>query len=102
MKIEILLDAEVELTESIEYYEDLEPGLGLKLRNEIESCIHWIKRHHSGIRVRNGGYQRINLRVFPYYIAFVVIDEVIWILAIVHAHRKPEYWVERQSRLGKT
>jgi len=35
MRVEILLEAENELLESIEYYEEIEPGLGLSLRDEF-------------------------------------------------------------------
>jgi len=39
MRVEILLEAENELLESIEYYEEIEPGLGLSLRDEVRSSI---------------------------------------------------------------
>jgi hypothetical protein len=44
-------------------------------------------------QVRRGGYRRVNLRVFPYYVAYIVRDPVIWILSIAHSHSLPEYWI---------
>ena len=46
-------------------------------------------------RVRRKGYRRINLRAFPHYLAYVIREPVIWIVAIAHGHRRPEYWIDR-------
>ena len=42
-----------------------------------------------------GGWRRVNLPGFPYYIAYVIIDELILVLAVAHAARHPNYWKER-------
>lgn len=39
------------------------------------------------------GYRRINLRVFPYYVPYIVRSETLWVLAIAYAGRKPLYWI---------
>jgi hypothetical protein len=41
------------------------------------------------------GYRRVNLRVFPYYVAYIVRDPTIWVLSIAHGHSLPEYWIDR-------
>jgi hypothetical protein len=46
-------------------------------------------------RLRHSGYRRVNLDRFPYYIAYSIEAGVI--LAIGHAARSPEYWIERSS-----
>jgi hypothetical protein len=46
-----------------------------------------------------GGYRRVNLRTFPYYIAYIVHENTLWILAVAHSHRKPEYWIERKQEI---
>jgi hypothetical protein len=47
--------------------------------------------------LRPGGYRRVNLKVFPHYIAYAQVGEAIWILAIAHAHSEPEYWIDRKQ-----
>ena len=42
-----------------------------------------------------GGYRRVNLRVFPYFVAYVSSGDTIWVLAIGHVRRRPEYWIKR-------
>lgn len=99
MNIEILDEAESELSEAIEHYDDIEPGLGVRLKNEVRFFIGEIERDPDRPRVRNAGYRRVNLSVFPFFIAYYLIRETIWIVAIAHAHRRPEYWLTRNKRM---
>ncbi len=98
MKLEILQEAEAELEEAIARYEEIEPGLGIRLKEESRKTL-WIKENSDLPRLRPRGYRRVNLNVFRYYIAYHVWADTIWILAIAHAYRRPEYWMERQSKI---
>ena len=31
-----------------------------------------------------------------YYIAYFIWNETVWILAVAHGARRPEYWIERK------
>jgi hypothetical protein len=95
MRVEILRVAEDELLEAIEHYEVIESGLGMRLRDEVRRCLDWISGHHLLARQRSKGYRRVNLRVFPYYVAYAVRADILWVLAIAHSGRKPEYWSGR-------
>ena len=101
MKKIILQQAFKELNDAIEYYEEQQAGLGLRLKEEIEEHVSWILNNPTVPRIRRGGYRRVNLKVFPYYIAYVVHEETLWILAIAHSHRKPIYWIKRKNEISK-
>jgi hypothetical protein len=58
MKIEILLEAEEELTEAIAYYEETESGLGVRLKEEVRALIQWIGDNPEIPQVRPKGYRR--------------------------------------------
>jgi hypothetical protein len=60
---------------------------------DIDRHITWIAGNPEAPRLRDGGYRRVNLSVFPYYLAYIVRDPVIWILSVAHGHRSPEYWI---------
>ncbi len=47
------------------------------------------------------GYKRVNLKIFPHYIAYVQMGETIWILAIAHGHREPDYWIDRKRDISQ-
>jgi len=74
--------------------------MGLRLKDEVGPHIHWILGHSIVPRIRNGGYRRVNLKVFPYYIAYIVRGDTLWILAIAHGHRRPEHWIKRTDKIG--
>jgi toxin ParE1/3/4 len=100
MKLEIIEAAEIELNEAVAYYQEIEPGLGLRLKEEVRGAIHWISQNPVVPRIRPKGYRRVNLKVFSYYLAYDIWADTIWILAVAHGSRRPEYWIERKKRIG--
>lgn len=97
MKVEVLKEAEDELNEAVARYEEIEFGLGVRLKEEVRAAIRWIADHPELPRLRPKGYRRVNLKVFRYYIAYFLWMDVIWILAVAHGHRRPEYWLKRRT-----
>lgn len=100
MKKIILQQAFEELNAAIAYYEEQQDGLGLRLKDEVEQHVNWILGNSSIPRIRRGGYRRVNLKIFPYYIAYIIREDTLWILAIAHCHRKPEYWIKRKNEIS--
>ena len=98
MKIKILQEAESELNDTIFYYEDKQAGLGVKFLDELKKHINWIENHPETPRLRNDSYRRVNLKVFPYYIPYIIRESVIWVVAIAHSNRLPEYWINRKDK----
>jgi hypothetical protein len=62
-------EAEEEFSQSVAYYESKESGLGIRFRDEVAATLDWILRHPELPRLRPRGYRRVNLRVFPHYVA---------------------------------
>jgi hypothetical protein len=100
MQTRIVAEAEAELTDAILRYEEIEPGLGLRLKDEARAAIEWIESHPTIPRLRPAGYRRVNLKVFRYYIAYAVRNDSLWVLAIAHGHRRPDFWKERGSQIS--
>jgi hypothetical protein len=100
VRVELLAEAERELGQEIGYHEAIEPGLGQRLKTEIRQAIEWIRRNPEVPPLRAKGYRRVNLRVFPYYIAYLIWADTIWILAVAHCRRRPEFWVRRKGRIS--
>ena len=95
MTVVILGEAEREFAESVAYYESKEAGLGWRFRTEVVETVAWIERNPELPRLRPKGYRRRNLQAFPHYIAYITRGETIWIVAIAHSHRRPEFWLGR-------
>ena len=88
-------EAEREFIESVDYYESRAPGLGLRFRDEIAAMVEWIARFPELPRLRRKRYRRVNLQVFPHYVAYIIRSDRIWVVAIAHGHRRPEFWIDR-------
>ena len=86
-----------ETREAINHYDREQPGLGGRLWEEVEATVRWILENAAMPRLRTRGYRRVNLRTFPYYIAYVLRGEAVVLVAVAHAARRPEYWINRLS-----
>jgi len=42
-------------------------------------------------------YRRVNLRLFPFYLAYIIAGDCIYVIAIAHMRRKPGYWTTRMG-----
>lgn len=91
MTIRFAEEAQREFLDAISHYEEARGGLGRRFKNEVDRCVLWIAEHPELYRLRPGGYRRINLRVFPYYVPYIVRGQILWILAVAHGYRKPLY-----------
>jgi len=98
--IRFVEEAQREFLNAISYYEEARGGLGRRFKDEVDRSICWISDHPELYRLRAGGYHRINLRVFPYYIPYIVRGEILWVLAVAHGSRKPHYWISRRIDAG--
>jgi plasmid stabilization system protein ParE len=101
MNIVVLPQAADEFEDAAVHYEDKQPGLGQRFRDEVDRHICWIAGHGEVPRLRPRGYRRVNLKIFPHYVAYTLIGETVWILAIVHGHREPEYWIGRRVDISQ-
>jgi plasmid stabilization system protein ParE len=99
MTLVVLEQAEKEFSESARYYESKEAGLGIRFRDEVATVVAWILEHPEVPRMRPRGYRRVNLRVFPHYLAYVIRGGTLWIVAIAHGHQRPEFWLKRMVKL---
>lgn len=100
MKITFLREAELEFLDAIGYYEEERPGLGRRFKNEVDRSLLWVAARPEICSLRPGGYRRINLRIFPYYIPYITREANLWVLAVAHARRKPEYWIHRKKDIA--
>ena len=97
MKVEFLAEARTEFYEAVAHYESEQAGLGLRFSSKVIEASHRIERDPTLQRERPGGYRRLNLQVFPYYLAYFIRNDVVIIAAVAHGHRRPGYWGERLS-----
>jgi len=94
VRIELHPDADAEFAAEVEYYDRKQPGLGDRFYQEVIACMDWIADNPKAARLRTN-YRRVNLKVFPFYVAYVVEGDLIWVLAVAHGNTLPGYWLNR-------
>ena len=95
MKLRLLSIATADIRAAYDYYEKEQHCLGARFWRELDTYLDWIRSNPDIPRVRPGNYRRVNLKTFPYYIAYTIWNEEITILAVVNSHREPEFWIDR-------
>ncbi|BAZ69416.1 hypothetical protein NIES4106_41880 [Fischerella sp. NIES-4106] len=98
--IVIHTEARKELDAAIAYYEDQKVGLGLDLLSEVEKVLGNIQQNPNlGTLYKIEGVRRYAIKRFPYLIFYIELEEVIWVVAITHGKRKPDYWKKRKIEM---
>jgi len=88
-------DAAAELAEAIQYYEDVEPGLGQDFAVEVYSAIQRATAYPHAWAILEGDIRRSLVRRFPYGVLYAEDGDGVMVVAVMHLHRNPGYWEER-------
>jgi toxin ParE1/3/4 len=84
--------------EAVDYYEDQRKGLGDEFAAEIDAAIARIMRHPETWPQISQHSRRVLARRFPYDVVYQLVDDRIYINAVRHLRRMPNYWVDREKR----
>jgi len=90
-------EAEAEFNESIEYYEEIEPGLGYDFAVEIYSTIQRSAEFPKAWAVLDGEIRRSLVRRFPYGVLYTEEQTGIYVVAVMNLHRNPGFWKHRKN-----
>jgi len=86
----------VEMRAAAAFYEDCQPGLGHSFLDAVEAALAEIVKHPLMWRKVKGRFRRYLVQRFPYGLIYAVQEDVIYIAAVMHLKRKPDYWYGRQ------
>jgi toxin ParE1/3/4 len=90
-------EAITELDSAIAYYEKRKVGLGLDFLSEVEQYLGKIQQNPNlGALYKASGLRRYVMQRFPFLIFYTEFEEFIWVVAIAHGKRRPDYWRRRQ------
>ncbi len=100
MKITFLKPAEKELDDAVEYYESEQEGLGIRFQAEVARSLSRIVRQPLSYQEIGKYSRRCLVHKFPYGVIFhyKVASEEILVVCIAHLHRRPDFWVSRESQ----
>jgi hypothetical protein len=89
-------EAEAEFNKAIDYYEEIESGLGFDFAIEVYSAIQRSVAFPKAWPVIDGDIRRSLVRRFPFGILYSVENRGIYVTAVMNLHRNPEYWKNRK------
>ena len=95
MRVRFIEPAKQELEEAIAWYNQQQTGLGEQLRDEIKKCINLILKYPEMNPFISKSVRRGLVKRFPYGVLYSVRPSEIVVIAVMHLHRRPDYWIDR-------
>lgn len=84
-----------ELVDSALFYDQRQIGLGEAFLREVESVVDFVRTHPEAGRPGVHGTRSHPTKRFPFRIVYDIGPDRIWIVAMAHLSRRPDYWAER-------
>ena len=97
MRVEFHPAANQELDEAVAYYDGQAAGLGDEFVQAVAEAIQRINAFPAAWARLSANTRRCRTAKFPYGIIYSVTGETLYIIALMHLHRKPDYWKDRVS-----
>jgi len=88
-------EAEEEFLGAIAYYEERGESLGLDFAIEVRAAIARAVEHPRAWPIVEGELRRCLTTRFPYGVLYSQEPDGIFVLAVMHLHRDPDYWKHR-------
>ena len=90
-------DAVEDIVDAATWYEERSPGLAAGLVDEIILAAERAKRNPDLFRIvrAKGEIRRVLTERFPYRVFFSVVDEVLYVHAVLHGAQHDRRWRDR-------
>lgn len=95
MRVIFSPEARQEFEEAERYYNRQVPGLGERFRVEVRLALPRIRAWPLSCPCERGDIRRLILSRFPYKLLYSVEADHIYVIAVAHQHREPNYWTDR-------
>jgi len=87
--------AVLELDDAVDFYNQEYPGLGNRFKQEVKKAALRISEYPTAWSIERGDIRKYLLHKFPYKLLYSVEDDHLFIIAVAHQHREPDYWIDR-------
>ena len=84
-----------ELDDAADYYDNIDLKLGDDFLEEIDDCISRILMFPLAWTKMHGSVRGCRTHRFPYSVIYDLEEEQVFVLAVMHLSREPNYWVDR-------
>lgn len=87
--------AKIELNEARAYLELQQSGLDHRFNQDVREAVARISSMPLLYAVDTADVRKCLLHRFTYTLRYVIQDKIIYIVAVSHQHRQPDYWIDR-------
>ncbi|MFQ4141676.1 type II toxin-antitoxin system RelE/ParE family toxin [Chlorogloeopsis sp. ULAP02] len=91
-KLLIRPEAELDIEEAYEWYEEGNPGLGYEFIRAVDACLASVGRNPLPYPVVNQEVRRALIRRFPYGVFYFLQEDIITVIGCFHVKRDPQQW----------
>lgn len=95
MIIRFLDVADQEYRDAYDYYDGVVDQLGDEFKEEVTHALWRIKSYPNAWQKVSKHARRCRLERFPFGVVYQIRQDEILVLAVMHLHRDPGYWVSR-------
>ena len=89
--------AQSDLTSTLKYYEKFASReVANQFLVELRSCTNRVSQNPEGFILVSPVLRRANLRRFPFYLLYYLIEDRIKVTAVAHNRRNPSYGTKRR------
>jgi plasmid stabilization system protein ParE len=92
MEIVLSSSAKQEVKAATKYYEDEVEGLGKAFIGTLRAGLLHIRNHPNASVILKDDHRRHLLPRFPFGIIYRIDGNTIFVAAVMHLRRKPDYW----------
>jgi plasmid stabilization system protein ParE len=86
--VHVHLLAQADIEEACEWYDQQGAGLGAEFLRAVEDALAQLEQHPTRQRVYYRGLRRILTERFPYKLFYLVDDENVHVLRVLHGRRE--------------
>ena len=94
-RVVIRPEAENDVKEAFSWYEDKRQGLGYDFLLQVDAGLRFIERNPKIFPSEYKGTRKYLIKRFPYKIVYLIEEERIVVLAVIHGRRNPKSTKER-------
>ncbi|WP_158855837.1 type II toxin-antitoxin system RelE/ParE family toxin [Lunatibacter salilacus] len=95
MRLEFSEEARLDIQETIDWYDSRKMGLGKEFLLSLDETINNLQNNPFQYPYQHNEVRRILLKRFPYQVMFVVANQNIGVLGVIHTSRNPTIWKKR-------
>lgn len=90
-RLVVRAEAEADLAEAFDWYEDKREGLGADFLLQVDAGLEFIRRYPEAHPIEYKQTRKHLIRRFPYKIIYLLTEDALVVLAVVHVKRSPGY-----------